>query len=71
MELVSGVGTWASHIHGDTAPPWAQFDLVILVLTWSSPRTGNQVPTWASSGPGDSGSTWASSGNGYTIPLWD
>ena len=31
----------ASHIHGDTAPPWAQFDLVILVLTWSSPVPGN------------------------------
>ena len=37
MELVSGVATWASPIHGDSGPYVGLLDLVNLVLTWSCP----------------------------------
>ena len=63
LELVSGIVTWGSPIPGDSGPHVGLLDLVILVLTWSSPNLGswsspgphldkvNLVPIWASPSP--------------------
>ena len=55
LDLVSGVAPWDSPIPGDSGSHVGLLGLVNLVLTWSSPRMGYQVPTWASLGPGESG----------------
>ena len=54
LELVSGIATWGSPTPGDSGPHVGLLDLVILVLTWSSPNLGSLVITWASPGQGES-----------------